>query len=347
MTLSVKDRLKNFKQHIDPGFINYRRCFSFGGKAVQSVFKEYGFSDSMHHLQRLQMHHWIVSAIMDICLEQNVPSLAEVLIDPVPGYLFCGAELFAGTKDIYDDSKSRIMNQILLPFEYSKKVFIDCGKEHFVASTGRSEQYHESYIALVGSISMVNDEQVIVAPLIMGAPSFSHPANDAGVAIDWLIYDILEIKPEEINEFSKMKTVEMPAPEEWMEYMSKTSEQAIKEKICKLLKELPPKDWGGEEADLFAGALHVGDNRLSASFAFKGPARFKEMVPTMLGKNGDQIYRMSNSPADLLVVQHCHNIGTSVRSTLRAFAMRPQRRRFCLIDGRDTYRLLKAYDLLA
>lgn len=28
----------------------------------------------------------------------------------------------------------------------------------------------------------------------------------------------------------------------------------------------------------------------------------------MLGKNGDQIYRMAGTPAKLLVLQHCHSV---------------------------------------
>lgn len=71
------------------------------------------------------------------------------------------------------------------------------------------------------------------------------------------------------------------------------------------------------------------------------------MTPAHLGKNGDQIYRLANEPCQLMVVQHCHEIEPSVRATLRAFAVQPGRpRRYCIIDGRDTFRILKAYDLL-
>ena len=47
----------------------------------------------------------------------------------------------------------------------------------------------------------------------------------------------------------------------------------------------------------------------------------------------------------MLVVQHCHQIGEAVRATLRAFSVTPQHpRRYCLMDGKETYRILKAYD---
>ena len=69
------------------------------------------------------------------------------------------------------------------------------------------------------------------------------------------------------------------------------------------------------------------------------------MQPTHLGKNADQIFRLSASPANLLIVQHSHDIGEAVRATLRAFSVMPHmQRHYCFIDGRDTYRLLKAYE---
>jgi hypothetical protein len=68
------------------------------------------------------------------------------------------------------------------------------------------------------------------------------------------------------------------------------------------------------------------------------------MTPNHLGKNNDQIYRLANEPAGLFVVQHCHEIGQAVRATLRAFSIQPgQQRLYCLIDGRDSLRILQAY----
>jgi len=70
------------------------------------------------------------------------------------------------------------------------------------------------------------------------------------------------------------------------------------------------------------------------------------MKLTHLGKNNDQILRLAEEPADVLFVQHCHDISPVVRKTLRAFAVQPGNpRRYCLVDGRDSLKLLKAYDL--
>ena len=58
-------------------------------------------------------------------------------------------------------------------------------------------------------------------------------------------------------------------------------------------------------------------------------------------------FRLAAEPADVLILQHCHEIGSAVRATLRSFAVQPSRaRRYCLIDGRDSFRLLTAYSLV-
>jgi hypothetical protein len=114
-----------------------------------------------------------------------------------------------------------------------------------------------------------------------------------------------------------------------------------------LLKEPTKKDWGGEENDHFSASITIADRRHTAAFLLKGPANFQQMTPAMCGKNGDQIYRLTKVGADISVVQHAHLIGPAVRETLRSMVVAPGRsRKFCVMDGQATYRLLKAYELL-
>jgi hypothetical protein len=84
----------------------------------------------------------------------------------------------------------------------------------------------------------------------------------------------------------------------------------------------------------------------TTAFLLKGPAHFAPMGLNHLGRNNDQIYRLSSEPAEILIVQHSHEILQPVRATIRTFAVQPSRpRRYCLIDGRDSLRLLLAYNL--
>jgi hypothetical protein len=107
-----------------------------------------------------------------------------------------------------------------------------------------------------------------------------------------------------------------------------------------------PKDWGGELSDLFSPHLTIGGQRVSTAFLFKGPAKFHPMTMADLGKNGDQINRLSMEPADLLVIQHCHEITNPVRGMMRAFAQQfGNLRLYCVIDGYDTLRILEKNSL--
>jgi len=66
-----------------------------------------------------------------------------------------------------------------------------------------------------------------------------------------------------------------------------------------------------------------------------------------LGANGNQIVRLFDEPADILILQHCHYIKAEIYKTMDAFASRFNNiRRYCIIDGIDTQRLLSAYGKL-
>lgn len=67
------------------------------------------------------------------------------------------------------------------------------------------------------------------------------------------------------------------------------------------------------------------------------------MTVKNLGKNGDQISRLFDEPADIFILHHCNRVTAEMIKTMRAFASNYQKlSRFCIIDGEDTIRVLKA-----
>jgi hypothetical protein len=90
--------------------------------------------------------------------------------------------------------------------------------------------------------------------------------------------------------------------------MRHISEAAVKACFSRLLADAAAKDWGGETSDFFTAHLHLGGIRMTAAFLLKGPARFERMTLRHLGKNSDQIVRLADEPAEVLIVQHCHDI---------------------------------------
>jgi hypothetical protein len=233
---------------------------------------------------------------------------------------------------------------MLLPYDYEWECFLEFHTKHFVADTGILEQSRRSRVAIIAGVQRLDNNEIISRPLIMGAPSYDHPANKSpDVDLMWYGWDWYEIFPEDIQEFAEMKNVPSDTAD-WLAIMPTISEESLKKHFCDLLGDVPKKDWGGELDDHFAASLYVGQQRTTAAFLLKGPTHFREMTPEILGKRADQIYRLASTPAQVLVVQHSHQIGEAVRATLRAFSVTPHNpRRYCLIDGKDTFRILKAY----
>jgi hypothetical protein len=156
----------------------------------------------------------------------------------------------------------------------------------------------------------------------------------------------LECHVDSIDSFSAVRNIPPVNNRRDLEPLKAIPEQAIKTAFAEIVGELVvPNDWSGERSDLFSDRVVLNGSRISTAFAFKGPAQFRPMAMAQLGKNGDQIDRLFSEPADLLVLQHCHEITTPVRAAMRAYAQQMGKPRlFCLIDGYDTIRLLRAYD---
>lgn len=126
------------------------------------------------------------------------------------------------------------------------------------------------------------------------------------------------------------------------------AENKVKLGILRLLQELKiPKDWGGESNDIFSVKLKLRGNSKRAAFALKGPAKKGTLVPRMMGKNGDQIQRLFNSPAEVFFVQYEDEIGESVIGLMEQLAKAKSALNgpvyFGTIDRDATYRLRLAY----
>lgn len=127
--------------------------------------------------------------------------------------------------------------------------------------------------------------------------------------------------------------------------LKEISETVVKSSFADIFGEPDvPKDWGGEQCDLWTSRLSVEGQPLRAAFVFKGPAKFEPMTIATLGKNGDQIDRLAQMAVDLMVVQHCHSITAPVVNMLKNYASNPQNpRRYMTLDGYNTVRVLRHF----
>lgn len=342
-------RVKDVFHHIDMGFLNQRLCLSAIGQKGREIFAAKR-DPGQGHMAKLGNNHLLVTMLLDLCDAVEAPTLHEALTRVESKYLFRSTELLSACPEIY--TKERVEHAVLLDVDFGKPVNIAYHTSHIVSDTGRmtlaqgaEAGYRES---MVGRLHKFED-RFEIEPIVIGAPWYDHPRN--GEDCDRLMWEGLgigEILPEDIDQFSRMKGVTVNSAEEWMDAMRKLPEEHIKASFAKLLSEPTKKDWGGESNDHFSGNVTIAGRRKTAAFLLKGPTKFKEMTLDMCGKRADQIFRLTNSDADISVVQHCHLVGEAVRTTLRRLTVYPgsSHRKFCVIDGQATYRILKAYELV-
>ncbi len=284
----------------------------------------------------------------------QVPSLGELILSK--GTLRSG-QLFTVYQDFYGKGLSKYRNrQGPLPrdaiaelhskskFEDKRKLRILFSPENLMSASAWSRLSGHTRLFCFCYIETFNGEEIIARPYLIGDV---HTGLEPNSPDAWNGRQYGELHIADIDQFSKFSDVlknEKSTPN--LTDMRKISEEEIKVAIAEIVHEGNiPKDWGGEKSDLFTSNLSVSGTFYTAAFLLKGPAKFSEMKMADLGKNGDQIDRLFSEPADLLILQHCHKVSTSVRNTMRAFASRMHDLRyFTIIDGYDTLRLLKAYE---
>lgn len=339
-------RVADFFSHIDMGFLNRRLAISaLGPIRDHFIARQQPGTD---HMTQLSNDHLLVTMLIDTFSELGAPTLADAIRLGKPRHVFMSTERLEPCPEVY--SSDRVTHPVHFDFATPKPVVVTYHTSHIVSDTGRmtlAEGHLGGHRQAIMGLVHERPECFEIEPIVIGAPWLDHPRNEGGSEAVWLGYDYGELVPEDVDEFAKLKTVAVADANEWMTAMAKVPEAYVKGAIAGLLNEPVKADWGGEENDHFPANVTVAGRRCTAAFLLKGPTNFREMTPAMCGKNGDQIYRLSNSGADVSFVQHSHLIGSAVRETVRAFTVQPGRsRKFCIMDGQATYRLLKAYDLL-
>jgi hypothetical protein len=180
---------------------------------------------------------------------------------------------------------------------------------------------------------------------------------------DWVIYEIWDavdadliqarLHIEDIDSFIRVKGVR---PEEVNDVVSEgwldIEEDRVQTGIEEILQvAFHKKDWGGEENDLYTANVILEGKRIPTAFVLKGRGTKRTTLRISdCGKNGDQLVRLFQSPAELFVVQFVgeisENVIKDVESKVRLLRSQGGRAWYCIIDGQDTARLLRAYGKL-
>lgn len=236
-------------------------------------------------------------------------------------------------------SLSENINEILP----GKKLLIEFSKSGLVTDTAYSRLSGSTNLFAFCTVTEITENYVKAVPYIIG-----DLIEGTGSAIDLKLSDNIRLHAQNIDQFENINFRWNPTPKKFKE-LKNISEQKVKELLCKLLSEVEvPKDWGGEESDIFSSNLSIEGKRLTAAFLLKGPSKFHEMTLADCGKNGDQIYRLFNTSADVYILQHCHKVSPAVRKTMEAFALTQYSHncKYIIIDGYDTARILHSNNMI-
>ncbi len=222
-------------------------------------------------------------------------------------------------------------------------IHIPFSVEHLRTNTAFSRLSGHTRLFVFGYIEEIKANE-IQAHAYLIADLITNSLKRPNCVFDWNMFN--EVHVSMIDNFRLVN--DQPRPKlSTLKLLRQVPEAEVKKAFAEIIGEPTiPKDWAGEKSDLFSTYVQINGRRISTAFAFKGPAQFKPMTMASLGKNGDQIDRLFSEPADLLVLQHCHVIETPVRSAMRAYANQINKpRMYCVIDGFDTCRLLRAYHM--
>jgi hypothetical protein len=178
--------------------------------------------------------------------------------------------------------------------------------------TGRRRVY------LIGTITDLNSGRIEIRPAFIGIRSFLEDKDlTPGKTMPGL-----RVYPSQIGQFREV------------DFSCRVSSAELKAvlEVC---------------SDLYTSRLFARGRQMSAAWLLKGPGYPHPMTVRALGKPGDQIVRLFSEPAELLVLQHCHEITPSVVSMIEAYAHDLRNpRKYMIIDGADTSRVLKSQGLL-
>jgi hypothetical protein len=228
-------------------------------------------------------------------------------------------------------------------FRPNQRVRFHFHHEHLTSTSAWSELSGQRRLLVLGAATTTTDEVIDAIPWVIADPISLLHSSPSAIGLHW--GSRLEVFVDSIDSFARVQHLQTLPQRKDLELLKAIPEADIKKAFAEIIGEpTVPQDWGGERSDLFTTFVKLNDQRISAAFAFKGPAKFRPLTAGDLGKNGDQIDRLFSEPADLLILQHCHEITPAVRSTMRAYAQQMGNPRlFCLINGYDTLRILRAY----
>lgn len=312
----------------------------------------FGFIDSLkgiegHLLQKGLLVSMLSPVLIDWVKREKIPALEELLLNGKlqAGSLFTYDGKFFSSGLAAEKPSDATLKLPLKDFDDPRTLLLQFHADNLTTSTARSALMGQPSVFTIAYVSSIDGTEVIGHPLVIGNLVQIYGKHK----MELRYRDFLEMRPEGFDALRDVDFTQRLTKSD-LDVLKDFPEAKIKEIFADIFGEPEvPKDWGGEECDLFSSNVLVDGKRSVAAFAFKGPAKFKPLECRDCGKNGDQIVRLCGSGADIFVLQHCHSVTPAVRKTIAALTRGnlAAPRRFCIIDGYETIKILRRFGHLS
>ncbi|MEE8444894.1 MAG: hypothetical protein V3S44_06050 [Alphaproteobacteria bacterium] len=325
--------------HVEPCYVNVSKCLRvFGG-----YFREHYMQTSVKEptpIAQIFNNHLLVTYACDAARERQVVPLAEALADPRPGALFCSTEIVERASSTRQGGQVA-RNRLRLPWPESRPVFIQYETYNCLSEIELRRMSDVQRLSMLCQIDIVKHDEIVVAPLFLGAETFDHFRNDdAALALTNHAASWFDCPPFDLGGFEAggaLPPVEEPV---WRAALRETPGEAL----VALLGPAQARDSDGDIA--FAETTLAGAPASVAMLGLDHPAEAVLDAATLYD-DGNALVRLAGTPAEILVVRHGGAIADDARASLREVAVAPHApRRYCAIDGGDTYRILRAAQVI-
>jgi hypothetical protein len=181
-------RIRDYFNHIDMGFLNRRLAITALGPIREEFLSRQKPGDD--HMTVLGNDHLLVTMLIDLCAELDVPTLAEALTLRRPKHMFMSTERLEPCPDIY--TKPRVVHAVHLGRNYGKPTRIAYHTKHIVSDTGRmtlADGYEKGNRESIIGLLHDRGETWEIEPIVIGAPWLDHPRNEGGSQAVWFGHD--------------------------------------------------------------------------------------------------------------------------------------------------------------
>lgn len=342
---SAADNVAMITAHVTSSYVHVQR-------ALDLLRYDRPLVTPTNPIDRGQFFSRLADDIVQWFTQNNIRTLGQLIIsnDVRVGSVFSHTGPFYGKGVIaYQQGRRKELPELYAKLDElspGQRLSAIINPEHLttVSASDHVSGYRRLFFAgIVDAVSatVIRARPVLIGVLVDGI--FARGANLGLPRFQWTG----EVFLSNIDQFAAAATAPTPSAAD-LKRLATIPEVDVKHAFAEIIGEpFVPRDRPDEMSDLITTNISVEGERVSAAIAFKGPAKFRPLTVADMGKNGDQIYRLFNEPADLVIVQHCHQITSPIRSHMRAFATQPGHgRMFCLINGADTVRILRTFKKL-